>query len=111
MADEKMNQNGNAEGTNGTENNGANQNEQGEKKGFHPIQAVKDKKAQFEKDHPVATRRLKRAGDIGKGAALGGLAVFLGLAGYGKYKEGQVEQLPDLSGGDDGNDDKPAGLE
>lgn len=47
-----------------------------------------DWKDNFVEEHPVATRRLKKAKDLAEGAAIGGLAVFGTLAYMGYKKDG-----------------------
>lgn len=79
-----------AEGANATpENNGGKQlpAENGEKKGFHPIQWFKDFKQEFVEKHPVAARRIRKGVDMCEGAVIGGAVVFGTLAAIGSQQQ------------------------
>ena len=82
------------EATNATpENNGEKQlPAEGEKKGFHPIQWVKEKKEKFVEEHPVAARRIGKAKDIGTGIVIGGAVMFGTLAAIGKAADGDSDE-------------------
>ena len=54
-----------------------------EKKGFHPIKAVGEFVEDFKVKHPVATRRIVKTKDMLEGAGI----LFVGLVGYGAWKE------------------------
>ena len=86
------------------------------KKGFHPIQAIKEFKKDFEKNHPVAAKRIEKGCDIAKGVGLGAVATVTVLAAIGKSQDGsdgnETLALPDLGDNSkDSDDNPPAGLE
>ena len=87
------------------------------KKGFrNPLTAIKEFKEDFEENHPVATRRIRRACDVAKGVGLGALATVATLSYIGSKREGsdgnETLALPDLGdNSNDSDDNPPAGLE
>lgn len=61
-----------------------------EKKGIHPIQAIKDKKEKFKEEHPVAAARIKKGAEITKNVVC--FAAGVGLAvGVVKVLNGDSE--------------------
>lgn len=55
-----------------------------EKKGFHPIQALKAKKAEFDEKHPKIASGLNTAGKVAAGVGIGAVGTIAVLASIAK---------------------------
>lgn len=55
-----------------------------EKKGFHPIQALKAKKAEFDEKHPKIASGLNTAGKVAAGVGIGAVGTIAVLATIAK---------------------------
>lgn len=74
---------------------------EGEKKGFHPIQGLKNFGAKFSEEHPKITNGLKTAGKVAAGVAIGAAGTVVVLAKVASDKAASEENSDEGYDSDD----------